>query len=183
MPLRSRCRRPRLERAFTLIEVLVVVIIVAIMASVAVLSINVLGRDTELTDETRRLEALFKLMHEQAEMQNRDFALRLEETGYQFLRFDVRRGLWQTVEGDDFFRRHVFSPGVRARLYMEAREVVLRPPPDKKKPWPPQIMVLSSGDLSAFEIRLRREDSDNEAVMLGNADGSIEVKKVGEERG
>src|SRR5262245_27789386 len=129
-------RSPRLQSAFTLIEVLVVVVIVAIVASVAVLSINVLGRDTDLRDETQRLEALFSLMKEQAEMQNRDFALRLEETGYQFMRFDVRRGEWQTVDGDDLFLRHAFPVGVRPRLYLEAREVVLKPPADKKKPWP-----------------------------------------------
>lgn len=183
MHFRSRCRHPRLEHAFTLIEVLVVVVIVAIVVSVAVLSVNVLGRDTEIADETRRLQALFTLIKEQAEMQNRDFALRLEETGYQFMRFDVRRGEWQTVEGDDFFRRHAFPESVRPRLYLEAREVVLKPPADKKKPWPPQIMVLSSGDLTAFELRLRREDSDHEAVMLGNVDGTIEVKNVDETPG
>lgn len=174
---------PRAQRAFTLIEVLVVVVIVGIVVSVAVLSVNVLGRDTELTDETRRLQALFMLVREQAEMQNRDFALRLEETGYQFMRFDVRRGEWLTVEGDDFFRRHAFPAGVRPRLYLEAREVVLRPPADKKKPWPPQIMVLSSGDLTAFELRLRREDSEHEATMLGKVDGTIEVRNVDETAG
>lgn len=180
MPIASRLRSPYLQSAFTLIEIMVVVVIVAIVVSVAVLSVNVLGRDTEVTDETRRLQALFTLIKEQAEMQNRDFALRLEETGYQFMRFDVRRGLWQTVEGDDFFRRHAFPAGVRPRLYLEAREIVLKPPADKKKPWPPQIMVLSSGDLTAFELRLRREDSDHEAVMLGKVDGTIEVKDVDE---
>jgi general secretion pathway protein H len=177
----TRSRHPRLERAFTLIEVLVVVVIVAIVVSVAVLSVNVLGRDTDITDETRRLHALFTLVKEQAEMQNRDFALRVEETGYQFMRFDVRRGLWETVEGDDFFRRHAFPAGVRPRLYLEAREIVLKPPADKKAAWLPQIMVLSSGDLTAFELRLRREDSDHEAVMLGKVDGTIEVKKTDEQ--
>ncbi len=166
------------QRAFTLIELLVVVVIVGIVISVVVLSINVLGRDTEIEDESRRLEALLGLVKEQAEMQNRDYGLRLEQTGYQFLRFDVRRNEWQAVEGDDLLRRRSFPPGVRPRLYVEAREVTLKPPADKKQPWPPQIMVLSSGDLTAFELKLLREDSDHEATLLGNADGTIELKRV-----
>jgi general secretion pathway protein H len=172
-----------LQRAFTLIEVLVVVVIIGIVVSVAVLSVNVLGRDNQLNDETERLQALFALVREQAEMQNRDHALRLEETGYQFLRLDVRTGEWRAVDGDKLMRRHSFPPGVHPRLFLEAREVTLKPPADKKAPWPPQVMVLSSGDLTAFELKLEREDSDNEATMLGKVDGTIEIRKPDEAAG
>ncbi|HEU4532275.1 MAG TPA: type II secretion system minor pseudopilin GspH [Steroidobacteraceae bacterium] len=181
--LRSRSRAR--QRAFTLIELLVVIFIVGIMVSVAILSVSVLGKDTEVRDEMRRLESLIDMVREQGEMQNRDFGLRLEnnasESAYQFLRFDVRRNEWLAVD-DSLLRRRVLPPGVRARLYVEAREVQLRRPTDPKAPWPPQIMVLSSGDLTSFELRLEREGSDAEARMVGEADGTIEVKGPDEEK-
>jgi general secretion pathway protein H len=164
------------QRAFTLIEVLVVVVIVAIVASVMVLSINVLGRDTQVEDESRRLVALFTMIQEQAELENRDYGLRMEEEAYQFLRFDPRRGTWNAVDDDDLLRRRSLPDGVRPRLFVEAREVSLRPPTDRKLPWPPQVMILSSGDLTAFELKLLREDTGREATLLGEVDGTIEVK-------
>ncbi len=168
---------------FTLIEVLVVVVIVAIVVSVMTLSVNVLGKDTAVQDESRRLVALFGLMREHAELENRDYGLRVEETGYQFFRYDPRRVEWQPVEDDDLFRRRPLPQGVRPRLYVEAREVSLRPPTDKKLGWPPQVMVLSSGDLTSFELRLLREDTDAEATLIGKVDGTIELKGVGEVKG
>jgi len=156
----------------------VVVVIVAIVASVMVLSVNVLGKDTEVEDESRRLVALFGLVREHAELENRDYGLRVEEAGYQFFRYDPRRVEWQPVEDDDLFRRRSLPDGVRPRLYVEAREVSLRPPTDKKLGWPPQVMVLSSGDLTSFELRLLREETDREATLIGKVDGTIEVKGV-----
>jgi len=180
MSFSSRTRRP--QRAFTLVEILVVIVIVGIMISVTVLSINVLGRDSQLSDETKRLEALFGLVREQAELQNRDYGLRLEETGYLFMRFDVRRNEWMPVPGDDLMKRRSFPPGLRARLYVDAREVQLKPPSDKKAQWPPQVMVLSSGDLTGFELKLQREGSDLEATLLGKVDGTMERKEPKDDR-
>jgi general secretion pathway protein H len=176
---RMHLRKPALPRGFTLIELLVVIVIVGLVTSVVLISVNVLGRDTEVRDEMRRLEALMGMVREQAEMQNRDFGLRLEsdaaKSGYQFLRYDVRRNEWLAVD-DSLLRYRELPPGVRARLYMEAREVQLRRPADPKAPWPPQVMVLSSGDLTSFELHLEREGTDNEATMLGKVDGTVEVK-------
>lgn len=175
-----RIPRSRPPRGFTLIELLVVVVIVAIIASIAVLSVNVLGRDSEITEETRRLAGLLSLVQEQAEMQNRDFGLRLEERRYDFRRYDVRRADWVAVPGEKLLRPRELPAGLRFRLFLEAREVVLRPPADEKKPRPPQIMLLSSGDLTEFELKLEREDSDHAATILGRVNGTIEVKTVDE---
>ena len=82
----------RSPRGFTLVEVLVVVVLVAIVATLAVLSIGTLGRDSQLKEETDRLSALLGMVKEQAEMHHRDHGMRLEETRYAFLRFDVRSG-------------------------------------------------------------------------------------------
>lgn len=174
-------RKPKIPlRGFTLIELLVVVVIIAIIASVAVLSVNVLGRDSEITEETRRLAGLLSMVQEQAEMQNRDFGLRLEERRYDFLRYDVRSAEWVAVPAEKLLRPRELPAGLRFRLFLEAREAILRPPADKKKPRPPQIMVLSSGDLTEFELQLQREDSDHEATIIGRVNGTIEVWSVDE---
>jgi general secretion pathway protein H len=165
---------------FTLIEILVVVVIIAIVASVAVISVNALGRDTEIADETRRLVGLIGMVREQAEMEGRDYGLRLEEARYDFMLHDVRTDQWQVIEDDRLLRPRELPPGLRLGLRLDGREVILRPPPDRKKPRPPQILMLSSGDLSVFELRLEREDSDHEATIEGKADGEITVTDVDE---
>ncbi len=163
---------------FTLIEVLVVVFIIGILVSVSLISVHALGRDTEIRDETRRLVGIITAVQEQAQMEGRDFGLRLVEQQYEFLTYDPRRDLWQPVEGDDLLRPRRLAPGLNFRLRLEGREASLRPPTDPKKPSPPQIDILGSGDLTAFELKLQREDSDHEATITGNANGELEVKNV-----
>lgn len=165
-------------RGFTLIEILVVVVIIAIVASVAVISVNALGRDTEIADETRRLVGLIGMVREQAEMEGRDYGLRLEDRRYDFLLHDLRTDQWQVIAEDRLLRPRNLPPGLWFRLRLEGREVVLRPPPDPNAPRPPQILMLSSGDLTAFQLRLAREDSDHEATIEAKLDGEIAVNEV-----
>jgi general secretion pathway protein H len=170
----------RRARGFTLIEILVVVVIIAIVASVAVISVNALGRDTEIADETRRIEGLIAMVREQAEMEGRDYGLRLEEDKYDFLLFDVRRNDWLTIDEDRLLRQRELPEGLRLRLWLEGREVVLRPPPDLKQPRPPQITLLSSGDITAFDLKIEREGSDHEARITADATGKVEAHTVDE---
>ena len=170
----------RFTHGFTLVEILVVVVIIAIVASVAVISVNALGRDTEIGDETRRLSGLIGMVREQAEMEGRDYGLRLEEGKYDFLLYDVRRDQWRSIDEDRLLRPRELPEGVRMRLWLEGREVILRPPPDRKKPRPPQITLLSSGDITAFELRIRREGSDHEARITADAAGKVAVRAVDE---
>ena len=46
------------SRGFTLVEILVVVVIMAVVISLAVLSIGVTGRDSQLDEESRRSERI-----------------------------------------------------------------------------------------------------------------------------
>ena len=58
--------------------------------------------------------------------------------------------------------------------------MVLRAPPDRKKPRPPQITLLSSGDMTAFDLTIVREGSDHEARISADAAGKVEVHTVDE---
>jgi general secretion pathway protein H len=174
----------RPARGFTLVEVLVVVVLIAIVATYAVLSIGTLGRDSQLETETDRLYTLLGVVKEQAEMQHRDHGMRLEEGRYAFLRFDVRSGEWREVANDKLLRARELPEGLRMRLWLDAREAVLKPLPPKKekeKPVPPQVILFANGDLTDFELRLEREDSDHSATIRGSADGKLEVRNVDQE--
>ena len=65
----------RQYRAFTLIEILVVISIVGIVVSIALLSIGVLGDDRDLRTEGRRLIALVHLAQVEATKHGRVFGI------------------------------------------------------------------------------------------------------------
>ena len=73
------------SKGFTLVEILVVVVIMAIVISLAVLTIGVTGRDSQLDEESRRIEGLLGLLHERALLEGRDFGLRIEPSAYEFV--------------------------------------------------------------------------------------------------
>lgn len=182
------------------------VVIIAIVVSVALLSVNVLGRDSQLTEETQRLNQLIEAARQQAEMQGRDFGLSIYPEGYRFLRFDVRHGLWAAVPGDSLLRPRQFPAGIQPRLILEGRELVLKPLEEqdtardedkkaatettqslddkekeeaqrrKKAPPPPQIFILANGDLSPFELKLEREGTEHETLLTAKPDGTLEVR-------
>ena len=176
-----------------------VVVIIAILVSISVLSTGVLGRDSELTDETRRLDQLIAAAREQAEIQGRDYGLSIYPEGYQFLRFDVRRGLWYPVTTDPMFRPRQFPAGLAPRLSIEGREIVLKPfdpdtmpdpeaedgadakkargsgDPDGKEPPPPQIFIFANGDLSPFELKLERDGGDHQTTLVAQPNGEVRL--------
>ena len=102
----------RHHRGFTLIEILVVLVIIAIVISFAMLSIGVTGRDAALDEESRRLEGLLGLLHERAVLEGRDFGLLLEPATYQFVVYQSRRDRWEKFDEEREFRRRELPAGL-----------------------------------------------------------------------
>lgn len=99
----DRVDRPHLqtvrtaERGMTLVEILVVLAIIAITASVAVLSI---GSDSNLRGraEARRVEARLQLAADQMMVGDRPVAMAVAERSYAFLERDERSGKWRPLD-------------------------------------------------------------------------------------
>ena len=168
---------------FTLLEILVVIVIIGVMVAMVTLSFNVLGSDRETAEETRRFWAVLRQAREEAELQSLDLAVFVGATEYEFLRFDTRRNEWQQIADDTLFAPRVLPEGLRFRLWMESRELVLKPGlPDRSKKdenqkWPPQVTVLSSGDVVPFELQIERDAAPALWRMTSQADGDLRVEQ------
>lgn len=173
-------------RGFTLIEILVVVIIIAIISGVALMSINLIGDDRELDTERKRLAALIEVAQDEAMMQGREFGLELMTSTYRFVEFDPFTYQWSEVQGDELFRLRQLPEGMEFDLYVEDKRIVLDndpkefEDPDKAgisltgETYAPHVFIFSSGESTSYEVRLRRPLNDQELIMRGDVLGNIE---------
>ena len=163
------------NRGFTLIEILVVVVIMAVVISMAVLSMGVTGRDSQLDEESRRIEGLVSLLHERALLEGRDFGLRIEPTAYEFVVYDPVRDRWLTFTDEHEFRHRNLPAGVTFQLELDSTPVVLKaidrtfatdePPP------PPQVAIAASGEGTPFRLTLLRDATQAKTSVDGDAFG------------
>jgi general secretion pathway protein H len=181
-------RSARAQPGFTLLEILVVIVIIGVMVSMATLSIGVLGADREVKEEAERFWAVLRQAREEAELQAIDVAIFVGQTDYEFLRFDIRRNEWTPIVEDKLYAQRALPEGLRFRLWLENREIVLKPGlPDRSKKdesqkWPPQITVLSSGDVVPFEMHIERDAAPALWRVTSLADSDLRLEQRKDER-
>lgn len=197
-------------RGFTLIEILVVVVIIGVMVSIATLAVGVLGRDSGVEDQSKRFWAVLRQAREESELQGLDVGVAVTPTEYGFLRFDARENLWLPIENDKLYMPRKLPDGLRFRMWLDDREVVLKPikpkkeeeeeenpdllnedhddakyggekpPPDPDQPTP-QIVVLSSGDIMPFELQIERDGAQSLWRVVGQADNDLRLERRADE--
>ena len=168
----------RRRAGFTLIEVLVVLVIIAVLTSIAVLSVGVLGKDRGLETEGERYTDVAAAAMEQAQLEGRDFGIRFAATRYEVLTYVARRQRWESVTDDRLYAVHELPAGVTARLEIEGKPIQF----DEDKPGEvrlPQVLLYSSGDASPDRLSLGREGSEDTWAVAGEADGTLKVTLPG----
>jgi general secretion pathway protein H len=183
---------PRDQRAFTLIEILVVLVIVGILTAVAFLSFGILADDDSLDREARRLSALIELVSDEATTQGRDFGLEFMAGGYRFVEYDPLLNQWFEVIGDDFLEQRQLDEGVEFELFLERRRVLLHaeaqetareeddrednPRRDLTDDYLPHVLIMSSGDVTPFELRFQRDIDRREITLAMTLAGELEIR-------
>ena len=201
---RSSCTARSLSGGFTLLEILVVIAIVGIIVTVATIAVGVLGRDREMQDQAERLWAVLQQAKEETELQGVDIGMRVGIGSYDFVRFNARSQSWIPVQDDDLLSARKLPEGLRLRLWLEGRETVLRdnleasdePADDEKKEGeeakavtaeerrrrerPPQVMVLSSGDVNSFELQFERDQGESRWRVFSRPDNTLSAEQIDE---
>jgi general secretion pathway protein H len=183
---------------FTLLEVMVVIVVIGVMITVATISVGVLGRDREVEDEARRFAALLAQAKEEAELQGRDMGVFVDTTGYEFLLYEGRQQTWRPISDDAFFAERRLPEDLLVRLWMEGREVVLKPHEERTPDTDfvegreqrgstasssgptPQITLLSSGEVNNFELRVERVGTDHMWRVMSKNDNTLTAEEFHE---
>ncbi len=164
------------DKGFTLVEILVVVVIMAVVISLAILSIGVSGHDSQLDDESRRIEGLMGLLHERAVLEGRDFGVRLEPNSYEFLVYNSFRDRWERITQELEYRRRDLPRGLSFQLELDSQVVVLKAP-DKDLSTDalpnPQLAIAASGEGTPFRLTLVRDQTNAQASVDGDAMGKL----------
>jgi len=193
----------RRAAGFTLLELLVVIFIVGIIAAMATLSVGTATRDQGLQREIERVADLVRLASEEAVMQNREFGLTIYRREYEFSRFDATEREWIPLGNDSGpLASRSFPPDTEVELEIDGRRVALDAEIPERKPRPeqdgvrsaadrlanltgtddnsrPQILILSSGDVTPFAVRLAPESGGDGSTIRVSETGAIEKIREG----
>lgn len=159
---------------FTLIELLVVLVLLGVLTGLAVIGSGLASSPArKLNDEAERLNSLLRVLIDEAVLDNREYGVRFESRSYQVLRYDPLRSRWEPV-GD---KVHELPEWVELRIEVDNQSVGLPSPKgdkDKVAPKTPQLLILSSGELTPFTLRLAGGSGRDAPVLLLVSDGFAE---------
>lgn len=149
------------ERAFTLLEVAVVMLLLVIVLGIVGLKLSNNDRD-EVRQESERLALLLESAREDAILTGAPRALVLSAGGYHFLAPNKHSDL-APITGGGIFRERAFPAGVTlAHLDIDSGDTVL---------------VYPSGEITPFRLTLSKGDSGWR--VQGEANGEIKALPPG----
>jgi general secretion pathway protein H len=201
---------PRSGAGFTLLEIMVVMVIIGVLATLVSLSVSGRAVDDRMEAESRRLEQLLRLASDEAQAKGVELGLRHTVKGFEFVTPDTRSGRWRLIE-DGMFRPREVLPPFYLELRIDGRVVAPVPPapreskddddaadePERRstarqddeeerkkaEATQPQILILSTGEITAFTLDLKLKELPTFYRLEGNALGELRSQRtIGQER-
>lgn len=165
----QRLEHPDWSAGFTLIEVLVVVTIAAVLASLVVLRLGNWRSGAEPDEQLTRLAALIEYQCEQALFQARPRGIRLTSEGYDFWQSTAPG--WVPLPDDEVARPRAWRGEVALDLVVEDRGVPL-----EREPPAPQLICQPLGELTAFRLEMRAGDL--VTALAGEPGGTLALEET-----
>jgi len=151
-----RGRAPKPISGFTLIEIMVVLLIVAI--TIGMVGVNLQrGDNNRVQEEADRIVILLQAAREEAILQGKVFAVQFTRDGYRFLRFSDK-GKLELLEKDDVLSPRSLQDGVTLSFTMDGVAA------DTEA----GLILDPSGSFVPFVLTLRAGEAAWQALGLAN---------------
>jgi general secretion pathway protein H len=182
------------QNGFTLLELLVVVVIVAILFTYTTLAIRSDSAEDIIKHEAQRMERLVQLALEESILRGEEYGIEIFIDGYRFLRFDLTENLWQPLSDDKLLHERELPLDMQLEMSLEETEIVIDLASDpmkeqeldinagsdedkKEEEAKPQIFLLSSGEITPeFDIRFYILGVEASYFVRGSFDGSLKTE-------
>lgn len=150
------------QRGFTLLELLLVILIIGLMVGTVSLALPD-SANKQRQQLASRLQAQINLASQQSVFQNKDIGLRISAISYNFYQFEGDR--WILLEPQSRFSPRPLPPETYFELSLEDQPINLKDAPQ------PQVLFLSDGQMSSFQLSLRTIDPDSSFSLRGDLNG------------
>ena len=188
-------RHPIRENGFTLLELLVVVVIVAILFTYTTLAIRSDSPADIIKKEAQRMERLIELALEESILRGEEYGIEIYLDGYRFLRFTEDQ--WLPLSDDKILRDRELPMDMELEMRLEETEIVIDLASDatseslsehglepdsesdegENKEIKPQIFLLSSGEITPeFDVRFYILGVETSYFVKGFFDGSLKME-------
>ena len=165
------------EKGFTLIEILVVMVLLGLLSGVAVFTLGSGKLQRELEVEAQRLHTLLRMASEEAILSNSEIGFSIDDDHYEFLEYDDEKQTWASSSVSVLKARDLpewlapeFETDGQARILGKDSS-------DSDETKRPDMMLLSSGEVTPFSISLRVENKDEGGFII-SSDGLEEIKLI-----
>lgn len=176
-PARAHGDTPKYKmkhKGFSLLELLVVIVIIAILFTFTTLAIRGTSPEELIQTEAERLDRLLQLALEEAILKGQEYGLEFSPNSYRFLVY--YEYTWQPLEGDKLLRERELPENMEFELEIEQIDVLIeeaKDPDDEDEETPdPQVFLLSSGEITPeFSVRLVMPGVDTSYIVSGSING------------
>ncbi len=187
------------ENGFTLLELLVVVVIVAILFTYTTLAIRSDSPEDVIKKEAQRMERLVQLALESSILRGEEYGIEIFLDGYRFLR--LTQNQWQPLSDDKILRQRDLPLNMEIEVSLEDTEIVIdlasnslseqkldlnigsdlgsdeTDAEKERKKIKPQIYLLSSGEITPeFNVRFYILGVKTSYFVKGFFDGSLKTE-------
>lgn len=172
----------KLITGFTLIEVMVVIVLIGLMASVVQFTFNGNTPEKLLAKESERFSAIFNMAAEYSMLNSLELGLVVEENTYQFLGFDGEK--WVPAPDNKLLAPYTLPDDIELVLALddlpldeaplintlrESEEIDLSfsgSELEEEEKLIPQVYILSGGDLTPFTLRFKFNETYDAYVAI-----------------
>ena len=183
MPIFSSVSCSKSFSGYTLLEVLAVLVIVSLMVGITVVNMPALLQTDHFDQESDRLKVMFSMIRDRAAMRSEEYGFRVntatfgEQYEYAFYLYDEQLQTWELMETP--FSTHKLPRGIRLNLSVEG-DVMQLPYNDEETP--PPVLVLSSGEITHFELLMENvDDPDFNRILSTDGYGEVDWEIVGDD--
>jgi len=164
-------RHEPVRTGFTLIEILIVVLVVAILMGVVVSAFSGVDREQKLRGYVERLVMRIEFARDKALQANREWGIYVDDEGVSFAEFDEINDTWVRRSEKPFARESfattlAFSVEIEQLPELPTQRDASNDPEDRL----PEILLFSSGETTPFKIRIEPRDWESQPWLV-HSDG------------